>query len=147
MKKILLFLPLIMMLFTASCGNKAGVAESSENSLPSEDSVEVLLEKSIEERVNADPKLAELRAAGMKMSEYLRLEGDKYVIDLTEEAAAELGISTEAYQYQINELNKANEMIATAKANGDSIELLDIQKLLTEGNKQTHHHRESLLRR
>lgn len=135
MKKILLFLPLIMMLFTASCGNKAGVAESSENSLPSEDSVEVLLEKSIEERVNADPKLAELRAAGMKMSEYLRLEGDKYVIDLTEEAAAELGISTEAYQYQINELNKANEMIATAKANGDSIELLDIQKLLTEGNK------------
>lgn len=135
MKKILLFLPLIMMLFTASCGNKAGVAESSENSLPSEDSVEVLLEKSIEERVNADPKLAELRATGMKMSEYLRLEGDKYVIDLTEEAAAELGISAEAYQYQINELNKANEMIATAKANGDSIELLDIQKLLTEGNK------------
>lgn len=135
MKKILLFLPLTMMLFTASCGNQSGVAENSDNSQQSEDSVEVLLEKSIEERVNTDPKLAELRAAGMKMSEYLRLEGDKYVIDLTEEAAAELGISAEAYQYQINELNKTNEMIATAKANGDSIELLDIQKLLTEGNK------------
>lgn len=135
MKKILLFLPLTMMLFTASCGNQSGVVENSDNSQQSEDSVEVLLEKSIEERVNADPKLAELRAAGMKMSEYLRLEGDKYVIDLTEEAAAELGISAEAYQYQINELNKTNEMIATAKANGDSIERLDIKKLLTEGNK------------
>lgn len=135
MKKILLFLPLTMMLFTASCGNQAGVAENSDNSQPSEDSVEVLLEKSIEKRINADPKLAELRDAGMKMSEYLRLEGNKYVIDLTEEAAAKLGISAEAYQYQINELNKANEMIATAKANGDSIELLDIKKLLTEGNK------------
>lgn len=79
--------------------------------------------------------MAELRDAGMKMSEYLRLEGNKYVIDLTEEAAAKLGIRAEAYQYQINELNKANEMIATAKANGNSIELHDIKKLLTEGNK------------
>lgn len=97
-----------------------------------EDSVEAALDNWIEKRVSEDPELAELREASMKLSEYIRLDGDRYVLDISEEEASALGISRDAYRYHLNELKKTNDMIAAAKLRGDSIELVDIVALVKE---------------
>lgn len=97
-----------------------------------EDSVEAALDNWIEKRVSEDPELAELREAAMKLSEYVRLDGDRYVLDISEEEASALGISRDAYRYHLNELKKTNDMIAAAKLRGDSIELVDIVALVKE---------------
>lgn len=119
-------------LILASCSNQHCETNISENHQQTKDSIEILLKKNVDDRVNANPKLADLRNAGMKMTEYLRFDGDKYIIELSEKEAAKLGISSECYQYQISELNKTNEIIANAKANGDSIDLFDIKKIMTK---------------
>lgn len=97
-----------------------------------EDSVEAALDNWIEKRVSEYPELAELREAAVKLSEYVRLDGDRYVLDLSEEDAAAIGISREVYRHHLNELKKTNDMIAAAKLRGDSIELVDIVALVKE---------------
>lgn len=128
--RYLVLIAVSLMLTLVSCGKRA--EGSSDGGQISEDSVEALLEKSIEDRVNADPQLAELREAAVKMSGYLRLDGDRYVLDLTEEEAVKLGISPENYQRQVDELNETNKKIAELKAQGDTIDLIDIQKVIDE---------------
>ncbi len=119
-------------LILASCSNQHCETNISENHQLADDSIEVLLKKDIDDRIKANPKLADLREAGIKMAKYLSFDGEKYIIELTESEAAKLGISSECYQYQISELNKTNEIIANAKANGDSIALLDIKDFMTK---------------
>ena len=74
--------------------------------------------------------LASKRNAALLLVDYVKLDGDKYVLDISEDEASELGVSPENYRYQLGEINKTNELIAQMKANGDSIELPDIQTLM-----------------
>lgn len=114
-----------------SCNDRNVKSDSADRAMP-EASVEAILDSMIESRVSADPDLAELREAAMKLSEYIRLDGDSYALDISEDEAVALGISRDAYRYHLNELKKTNEMITAAKLRGDSIELVDIEALVKE---------------
>lgn len=129
--KSLCYLLLAGSLLFISCNDRSVKSDSANRAMP-EDSVEAALDNWIEKRVSEDPELAELREAAMKLSEYIRLDGDRYVLDISEEEASALGISHEAYRYQLNELKKTNDMIAAAKLRGDSIELVDIEAFVKE---------------
>lgn len=85
---------------------------------------------SLDMRVESDADLASKRNAALLLVDYVKLDGDKYVLDISEDEASELGVSPENYRYQLGEINKTNELIAQMKANGDSIELPDIQTLM-----------------
>ena len=84
---------------------------------------------SLDMRIESDADLASKRNAALLL-DYVKLDGDKYVLDISEDEASELGVSPENYRYQLGEINKTNELIAQMKANGDSIELPDIQTLM-----------------
>ena len=84
---------------------------------------------SLDMRIESDADLASKRNAALLLVDYVKLDGDKYVLDISEDAS-ELGVSPENYRYQLGEINKTNELIAQMKANGDSIELPDIQTLM-----------------
>lgn len=120
-------------LFLASCNSRNDRSDVDDNAM-SGDSVEAALDNWIEKRVSEDPELAELREAAVKLSEYVRLDGDCYVLEISEEEAARIGVSPESYRYQLNELKKTNDMIAAAKSRGDSIELVDIETFVKERN-------------
>ena len=85
---------------------------------------------SLDMRLESDADLASKRNAALLLVDYVKLDGDKYVLDISEDEASELGVSTDNYRYQLGEINKTNELIAQMKANGDSIELPDIQTLM-----------------
>lgn len=85
---------------------------------------------SLDMRIESDADLASKRNAALLLVDYVKLDGDKYVLDISEDEASELGVSPENYRYQVGEINKTNELIAQMKANGDSIELPDIQTLM-----------------
>lgn len=105
---------------------------TADSGMVAEDSVETLFDANVQERIEADPKLGELREAGMKLAEHVRLDGNTYVLDISEEDAAKLGVSSENYRYHVNELKKTNDMIAAAIARGDSIELPDVRELMNK---------------
>lgn len=122
---------LVGLLLLVSCNNRSIKSDFGPGTIP-EDNVGSVLDNMIENRVSEDPELAELREAAMKLSEYVRLDGDRYVLDISEEEASALGVSHEAYRYHLNELKKTNEMIAAAKSRGDSIELIDVEAFVKE---------------
>lgn len=121
-------------LMLTACSNRENSAETVDADMAVIDSIETeaRLEQELQKRIDADPKLAKLREASLKLSEYVRLDGDIYVLDITEEEAVKIGVDTEAYNYHLNEITKANEIIAETKAKGDSIKLIDPQKILKE---------------
>lgn len=135
MKHNYFYCPLIVgALFLASCNSNRNDRSEVDDNAVSCDSVEASLDNWIEKRVSEDPELAELREAAVKLSEYVRLDGDCYVLEISEEEAARIGVSPESYRYQLNELQKTNDMIAAAKSRGDSIELVDIETFVKERN-------------
>lgn len=96
----------------------------------SEEEIDSLLEENIKSRLKADSNLRELREGGLKLAKYLRQEGETYFFDITEEEAAKLGISSNVYHYQVNELKKTNQAISRAKATGDSVSLIDFREII-----------------
>lgn len=62
----------------------------------------------------------------MLLIPYVKLSGDKYVLDISEEEAVKLGVTANAYRYQSEMIEIANAMIEQIKANGDSIDLIDV---------------------
>ncbi|MDE5960751.1 MAG: hypothetical protein K2H08_03415 [Duncaniella sp.] len=75
-------------LFLASCNSSRNDRSEVDDNAVSGDSVEAALDNWIEKRVSEDPELAELREAAVKLSEYVRLDGDCYVLEISEEEAA-----------------------------------------------------------
>lgn len=110
----------IVLLAVTSC--KQSVDSQSESASEAFDSLEL--------RIESDADLAAKREAALLLVYYVKLDGDEYVLDISEDEASELGVSPENYRYQSDEIKKANEMIARMRADGDSIELLDIQTLM-----------------
>ncbi|WP_164110501.1 MULTISPECIES: hypothetical protein [Sphingobacterium] len=74
-----------------------------------------------------------LREVSEKIYHLLRLENNRYSIDLTKEQAKGLGIPLNQYQFIINELKTTNELIAIAeKEPNNEIELFDPKTLTAE---------------
>ena len=114
------FFCFIVLLAVTSC--KQSVDSQSESASEAVDSLEL--------RIESDADLAAKREAALLLVYYVKLDGDEYVLDISEDEASELGVSPENYRYQSDEIKKANEVIARMRADGDSIELLDIQTLM-----------------
>ena len=114
------FFCFIVLLAVTSC--KQSVDSQSESASEAVDSLEL--------RIESDADLAAKREAALLLVYYVKLDGDEYVLDISEDEASELGVSPDNYRYQSDEIKKANEVIARMRADGDSIELLDIQTLM-----------------
>lgn len=124
MRNLSLFV-LTMMLVLSSCSNSQKESSERTDDSSTVDSLLVIGMEQIEDRVNSDPALKELRDGAAKLSGYIRLDGDRYILEISEDEAIKLGVRSEVYHYHLEEINKANEMIADMKARGDSISLME----------------------
>lgn len=113
----------------------AGVAGctsgSNTNETPQEDTLSVAdkaheLYLTVAEYEAMAPEMREARRNSVILSEYLRLDGHKYILDITEEKAGELGVTPERYRECVAQIEANNKMIAEHLENGDSVVTPDI---------------------
>lgn len=76
--------------------------------------------------------LEERKKQYMVLSEYIKLDGNKYVMQISEDKAFELGISKESYSLANDEIQTANRLIDSTLSENGKVYLLDIQKRAIE---------------
>lgn len=112
---------LIMATGVAGC-----TSASKTNETPQEDTLSVAdkaheLYMTVAEYEAMAPEVREARRNSVILCEYLRLDGHKYILDITEEKAGELGVTPEGYSECVAQIEAANKMIAEHFENGDSV--------------------------
>ncbi len=70
-----------------------------------------------------------LRAASIALSEYIVLENNQYKLDISEQDAQKLGITSNLYNTIKDELASTNAIVQKTMENGDSIEMCDVQAI------------------
>lgn len=123
--KIIISIVLISLfgiLFT-SCVSDAEILKNSENSVVLEEYAS-MIRKHEERRII----LEERREQNKILCEYLKLDGNKYVLQLSEEDALGLGISRQNYLIAKEEIENANSVIENAISKGGRVRMFDIQK-------------------
>lgn len=74
---------------------------------------------------------------GKAVAHYLKLDGDEYLLDLSEEEALELGISKRDYENVLKELESSNERIQSIKAEPNhELTLFDPETDVSEEQRQ-----------
>ncbi len=113
-----------------SCAN-SDAELLTDRSTQSKEEYSMMIKRHEETRLNLERK----RAANMILGEYLRLDGNKYVLEISEKEALELGVPKEFYvsaKYEVEEVNKVID--ATLRKKG-KLRLFDIQKRAKEYNR------------
>lgn len=117
---------LIMATGVAGC-----TSTSKTNETPQEDTLSVAdkaheLYMTVAEYEAMAPEVREARRNSVILCEYLRLDGHKYILDITEEKAGELGVTPEGYRECVAQIEANNKMIAEHLENGDSVVTPDL---------------------
>lgn len=82
-------------------------------------------------------KKIESRYVGKAVAPHLKLKGDEYLLDLSEEEALEMGVSKRDYEYVLKELESTNKRIQSVKAEyNHELELFDPQNVSKEQRQQ-----------
>lgn len=85
-----------------------------------------------------DSELMAMREASIILSEYIKIEDDTYILDITMEEAKDLGVSEAYYKRICDQIDTVNTTIVDAKKNGNKINLPNIQKLSKEYKDPNH---------
>lgn len=119
MKKELVTLLASLLLFSGlvSCSG------NSDSKSSDEDSIEMTPYG--ERRRLAPDEVKKQREAAIILVEYVRLDGDRYILDISEEDAAALGVAPENYRYACEDIVNTNIFIQQHKAAGDTVDLFD----------------------
>ena len=117
-------------MLTIGCSNsespKATEYELIEVEDPNQEEFEESL-KNLPEEKREELKLR--RNINLILIKYVKLEGRRYRLDISEEEAGKLGISPEWLEIAKNEIEDANKNIAKMDADGQVLELPDPQEL------------------
>ncbi|WP_302575644.1 hypothetical protein [uncultured Duncaniella sp.] len=118
------------LMLTIGCSNseppKATEYELIEVEDPNQEELEESL-KNLPEEKREELKLR--RNINLILIKYVKLEGRRYRLDISEEEAGKLGISPEWLEIAKNEIEDANKNIAKMDADGQVLELPDPQEL------------------
>lgn len=131
-----IFAVIVAAIFMTACSNTA--SDSPQTSDPDPVSANSLYSSEYEQMLENTPpqkreELLKRREINLKMAKYLRLEGRRYYLDINEEDASKLGVSSEWYRIIKKEIDDVNSSIEKMEAEGQKIDLPDPQVLM--GNK------------
>lgn len=117
---------LIMATGVAGC-----TSGSKTNETPQEDTLTVAdkaheLYMTVAEYEAMAPEMREARKNSVILSEYVKRDGMRYFLDITEEKAGELGVNPEGFRECVAQIEAANKMIAEQIEAGDTVEMVDV---------------------
>lgn len=81
---------------------------------------------------NLDPKIEMRKQDNLKLLKYLRLENNRFVLDISEEDALKLGVSKESYIKACEDIARENANIEKMEKTGQKHEITDPQKVYKE---------------
>lgn len=110
----------------------AGCASGSKtNETPQEDTLSVAdkaheLYMTVAEYEAMAPEVREARKNSVILAEYMRRDGMRYFLDITEEKAGELGVDAKGFRECVAQIEAANKMTAELMEAGDTVEMPDV---------------------